>query len=102
MIHITHKHCYKWLKNERFFKNTVYSTLKKHTVAQLPSFALLFILLCFPLHLFSAASYTSGNSAAALASAIQGAGITITNPQVRSSKPDQVGKFSNGTAGANL
>ena len=102
MIHITHKHCYKWLKNERFFKNTVYSTLKKHTVAQLPSFALLFILLCFPLHLFSAASFTSGNSAAALASAIQGAGITITNPQVRSSKPDQVGKFSNGTAGANL
>ena len=96
---------YKWSKYKKAFsdKRFFLSNLsKKILVAQSPLILLMYITLFLPLHLFAAATYTSGVGAAVLASKIQGAGITITNPQLRAGSPAQAGIFSNATAGANL
>lgn len=52
--------------------------------------------------MFAAATYTSGSNATQLATAIQGEGLTITNPVLRRGNSNQAGTFSNGIAGANL
>lgn len=53
-------------------------------------------------YLFAVATYTSGSTAAQLATAIKGEGLTITNPVLRRGSAAQAGTFSNGIAGANL
>lgn len=50
----------------------------------------------------AAATYTSGVSAAALASQLEGVGITITNPVITHGAGTQVGIYSNGISGAGL
>ncbi|HZF69811.1 choice-of-anchor L domain-containing protein [Sulfuricurvum sp.] len=56
----------------------------------------------FTISVEAAATYTSGATAAQLASQIQGPGITITNPKLSVGKASQAGTFSNGIAGAGL
>lgn len=51
---------------------------------------------------YAAATFTSGVTAAQLASQIQGNGITISNPVLRVGKASQAGTFTNGVAGAKL
>lgn len=62
---------------------------------------LYFILFFISFKLFSQATFSSGSSAADLATQISGPGITITNPTI-SGASSQRGTFSNGVAGANL
>jgi len=51
---------------------------------------------------YSQATFTSGSTAATLASQISGPGITISNPTITTGIATQAGIFSNGVAGANL
>jgi len=51
---------------------------------------------------YSQATFTSGSTAAALATQITGPGITITNPVITTGDGTQRGIFSNGIAGASL
>ena len=51
---------------------------------------------------FSQATYTSGSTAAQLATQITGPGITISNPTITNGVATQRGVFSNGIAGASL
>lgn len=51
---------------------------------------------------FSQATYTSGSTAAQLATQITGPGITISNPTITNGVATQRGVFSNGIAGATL
>lgn len=51
---------------------------------------------------WSLANSVSGATAAQLAAAIQGPGITITNPVLKRGSAQQAGTFSNGIAGAKL
>jgi hypothetical protein len=63
-------------------------------------FSLLLLLSTFSL--FSQATFTSGATAATLASNILGTEVTITNPVITRGTNAQVGTFSNGIAGAGL
>lgn len=51
---------------------------------------------------YGQATFTSGNTAAELATQITGPGITINNPQIINGTGTQVGIYSSGVAGANL
>ena len=62
-----------------------------------------FLLLFTPLAFLNAeADFTSGVTAETLAANIQGDGIFITNPTLRTHNANQAGTFTNGIAGAGL
>ena len=64
-------------------------------------YALIFIVF-FNIPLFSLATFTSGGTAAQLATKIQGNGITITNAVIRRGSTLQTGTFDTGVTGASL
>jgi hypothetical protein len=63
---------------------------------------IIFFLFFFPFSLQAAATFSDGQSATDLANAIQGTGITITNPVLTKGKDSQRGVFSDGINGAGL
>jgi len=65
-------------------------------------FKIFYTFIIFFSSLYAQATYTEGSTASALASQIEGVGITITNPVITYGANTQRGIFSNGVAGAGL
>lgn len=65
-------------------------------------FTIFGLVMMFTLSSWAAATAVSGVNAVQLAAAVQGPGITISNPVLRTGKSSQAGTFSNGITGAHL
>ncbi|WP_347174419.1 choice-of-anchor L domain-containing protein [Polaribacter uvawellassae] len=79
--------------------NHFYKNYSKNTITN-KLFLVAFLLLATKN--YSQATYTSGSTAAQLATQMTGPGITISNPTITSGISSQRGVFSNGIAGASL
>jgi hypothetical protein len=73
---------------------------KKQLVLKRGAVVVFFLIMCTPS--WSQATFTSGSSAADMATEITGPGVPLSNPSIVSGAGTQVGIYSNGIAGAGL